>query len=713
MKRNGLLKVALLAAITAFMPGCGNGSGSGSEGETLTEGAEMIMADELTKPEGTAYTAAAYPTALLGSSRGGAPLWDYCYGKSDSTALPTDPRRLVQPGVSDGRAVQFNAYYKDCHVDPASVKEAGAPKTCGELRQRFNRGNELLETGGPKVGALFSGDKPMSVEAGLGIATFTAGQYNDLWKIWGGFLWRPDKFDQYVGERYGSGFGPTPNPYPKPGEDPNRTNGGTGKLPEMFTQLRDPATGKWTGRIGITCHACHSGVVGSTLTYGGGSSLADLNLFLRDMLPLGYLASLAVIANLNHTRGTNNASDINLAFLFPDEKLLSLSEIAGVITSGSTSSMDTPAWWNMGHRPLKFVDGVFPIDAPRVDMVFYTPFFGLFGGLGGPISEAGQDWMRANGPPLNSWIESLKAPAYPVAINKTLAEQGATLFHTLDMWAPSRNNSVPRPAGGNGSCASCHGAYSPRYVNDPAYLASPELEGMASYITPQRIIRADPVRWQTNNESVQKAGAKNFFGYPQTYGTANDCGPQNQERLRGSRELGYLAPPLYGVWASAPYMHNGSIPNVWEVLKPSDRRAIWRRKSKPAPSWQFGQYKNPIMGFDTDFARSYDATKLGWKYDVIACKWRSLLNPAVTPYISCDPNDEFNDPLIQQILNPIFSNLILVWNILFPPILTDGQMEDRKIMNTILYSHGNEGHDFNAVLTDAERLAIIEYLKTL
>ena len=42
-------------------------------------------------------------------------------------------------------------------------------------------------------------------------------------------------------------------------------------------------------------------------------------------------------------------------------------------------------------------------------MVFYTPFFGLFGSLGGQISEAGQDWMRDNGPDLNTWIDTLKA----------------------------------------------------------------------------------------------------------------------------------------------------------------------------------------------------------------------------------------------------------------------------------------------------------------
>ena len=40
-------------------------------------------------------------------------------------------------------------------------------------------------------------------------------------------------------------------------------------------------------------------------------------------------------------------------------------------------------------------------------------------------------------------------------------------------------------------------------------------------------------------------------------------------------------------------------------------------------------------------------------------------------------------------------------------------MEDRKNFNTRMFAQSNEGHEFNAVLTDAERTAIIEYLKTL
>lgn len=653
-------------------------------------------------------TAAGAATDLLHSKRGGSPQWDFCYGKPDSTALPPDPRTLVQPGVGTGRAVAFNAFYKDCHTDPVAVQEAGHATTCGELRARFYRGDALLDTGADGVAALFAGNDPMTLEAGFGTSTMTATQYNLLWTTWGGFLFRPDNFDDLVAERYGSVFGGGRNPYPKPGENPNTTNGGSGRLPEMFTQLRKP-DGSWSGRIGITCHACHSGAANGKLAQGGGSSLQDLHLLLRDTVPLGYLPSLASIANLTRTRGTNNASDVNLAFIFPDEGFLPIDVLLGVLTSGSTASMDTPPWWNMGHRPVKFADGMFPMDAPRVDMVFYTPFFGLFGSLGGPVSEAGQDWMRHNGPDLNTWVDTLKAPAYPSTVDTTLAEQGAVMFHTLDLWATSRKNPIARPAEGNGSCASCHGAYSPRYVNDPSFLATPALEGMAAYITPQRIIGTDPVRLETNDEAVQIAGATNFFGYPPTAGTPNDCGPQNRSDLRGNRELGYLAQPLYGVWASAPYLHNGSVPNVWEVLKPSDRKPLWRRKSK-APRWD--QTGRVIMGYDTSMA-AYDTAKLGFKYDTITCKNPTLFNPFPSPYLRCNPDDDLLSSWYDQLITGLYSNFIVAWNVLFPPTITNTDIENRKIYNAYMYGQGNGGHSFTSVLTDPERRALIEYLKTL
>ena len=334
---------------------------------------------------------------------------------------------------------------------------------------------------------------------------------------------------------------------------------------------------------------------------------------------------------------------------------------------------------------------------PRASI--WIPFNGLLG------DKQAQAWANARAQDANDWLLSLKAPAYPYALNSALAEQGAVLFHSKNLWAPALKNPVPRPAGGNGSCASCHGAYSPRYINDPAYLDSPAMAGLASYVVPKAIIGTDPVRVDTNNEAVQEAGSRNYFGYPETAGTAQDCGMQNRADLRGKREPGYLAPPLYGVWASAPYLHNGSVPNLWEVLQPAARKSVWRRVSTPARADQAGQV---VMGYDTHLARAYDASRVGWKYEALSCG-----DAGARPYLDCMPGDDAALPPVQQLLALIYGNVVGTWNLLHPPIISNSQMEDRKVYNTHMFSQGNQGHAFTSVLTDQERWALIEYMKTL
>jgi hypothetical protein len=41
----------------------------------------------------------------------------------------------------------------------------------------------------------------------------------------------------------------------------------------------------------------------------------------------------------------------------------------------------------------------------------------------------------------------------------------------------------------------------------------------------------------------------------------------------GSDPFVYKARPLNGVWATAPYMHNGSVPNLYEMLLPAEKRS--------------------------------------------------------------------------------------------------------------------------------------------
>lgn len=637
---------------------------------------------------------------LLGSMHGGHKWFDFCDDKPDSAELPPDPRSLVQPGVSEGKAVNFNAYWVDCHAYPELVGEKPHPQTCGELRERTQRGERLM-VGNGAVGAghFFAGDASDSVLA------IDAEQYNKLWLQWG-LSERPENFDKLVSERYGMPIGEQRNPYPLPGEDPNETDGGSGQLPAFMTQLREP-DGSWSGKMGFTCHACHSGGAGDleenpelALLYGSGNSLQDIALMARE---IGIAAqSPGVIFSLFATnRGTNNASDVNLFFFANQESGLRLDEYTlDVITSGSTASMDTPAWWNLGHRPLKFVDGYFAGDSSRVDLIFYTPLDGVFGG------GEGEQWVRENAYNADLWMRSLKSPEYPMEIDTDLARQGAILFHNKNLWADNLDNPVPEPEGGNGSCAGCHGAYSPRFVHDPAYLADPALEGVASYVVPKEIIGTDPARVDTNNEAVSQYGTTSFLGYPETIGTDQDCGPQTRESIRGDRKPGYLAPPLYGIWATAPYFHNGSVPDVRGVLDPAERPDIWRRVSEPRPQ---GQPDAVVMGFDTNLERAYDPQRLGWKYDELACG-----GGGTVPFLNCNPSG--GQPLVQDILELLYGNLIVAWNLgnitnllqVTPP-----QVENRKTYNTHLFSQGNEGHEFTRVLTDQERRAIIEYLKTL
>lgn len=46
------------------------------------------------------------------------------------------------------------------------------------------------------------------------------------------------------------------------------------------------------------------------------------------------------------------------------------------------------------------------------------------------------------------------------------------------------------------------------------------------------------------------------------------------EVRNASASFGYKARPLNGVWSTAPYLHNGSVPTLAELLKPASRRVV-------------------------------------------------------------------------------------------------------------------------------------------
>ena len=58
--------------------------------------------------------------------------------------------------------------------------------------------------------------------------------------------------------------------------------------------------------------------------------------------------------------------------------------------------------------------------------------------------------------------------------------------------------------------------------------------------------------------------------------------------------VAYKARPISGIWATAPYLHNGSVPNLYQLLLPPGER---------------------VVKFNVDSSYSFDAKTVGYVAD--------------------------------------------------------------------------------------------------
>jgi hypothetical protein len=129
---------------------------------------------------------------------------------------------------------------------------------------------------------------------------------------------------------------------------------------------------------------------------------------------------------------------------------------------------------------------------------------------------------------IETWLSTLKAPPYPYPIDKGRSARGAALYKEY--------------------CAACHGAsgedFSGEYVGK---------------VTPIEQIATDPYRLDSFTYDVAVNLATPYAGEPY--------------RFRHFRKTyGYANMPLDGIWLRAPYLHNGSVPTLRDLLEPSAKR---------------------------------------------------------------------------------------------------------------------------------------------
>jgi len=161
--------------------------------------------------------------------------------------------------------------------------------------------------------------------------------------------------------------------------------------------------------------------------------------------------------------------------------------------------------------------------------------------------------------------------------------------------------------------------------------------------------------------------------------------------------IGYAAPALHGIWSTAPYLHNGSVPTVTDLLRYGERPRYWLRPLRTPGS-------PPDNGFDVSLD-AYDFQKLGWKYDRLDCDG--------VPIVQCNPKMPLVPPAAQSALNVPGSEVWLANQ--SPRPLTQADIEARKVYDTTAYGRSNAGHWWTSrqTLSDEEVADLVEYLKTL
>ncbi len=219
---------------------------------------------------------------------------------------------------------------------------------------------------------------------------------------------------------------------------------------------------------------------------------------------------------------------------------------------------DVPAWWLLKKKNAMFYNGF-----GRGDFTKFLMASNLL--TVSDTSESREVYNHFND--VLAFINSIQAPKYPKTINENLAARGKAIFDK--------------------TCAGCHGTYG----EDGKY---PNL------LIPASIIGTDSALYSSNYSSPQFVDWFNKSWF--TMG-------ENPAQLVPYR--GYIAPPLDGVWITAPYLHNGSVPTLEAVLNSSTRPQYWNR----------------------DFDKpEYDYEMNGWKYTTATSPSKGVYNTTLSGY---------------------------------------------------------------------------------
>jgi hypothetical protein len=278
----------------------------------------------------------------------------------------------------------------------------------------------------------------------------------------------------------------------------------------------------------MSCLACHGGKVAGRVIPGLPNSHFALQTLTEEVCrtklamgqPLAHMELGALSIPLGLTNGTTNAVIFGILVgsrRGPDMEVIPRREMPPLLHH----DMDAPPLWNVRKKQYLYCDGHAPV-SHRVLMQFML--------LPSNDAETVRGW-EDEFEDILAWIRALEPPKYPWPIDEGLAARGERVF--------------------NRACSRCHGTHGP----EGHY---PEKN------IPIDVVGTDPLRHHALTQVHREWLRQSWM-------------TRDAEAPVLLHPPGYVAPPLDGIWASAPYFHNGSVPTLWHVLYPDERPAVWQR----------------------------------------------------------------------------------------------------------------------------------------
>lgn len=299
--------------------------------------------------------------------------------------------------------------------------------------------------------------------------------------------------------------------------------------------------------ISNDCLLCHGGSIAGQSYVGLGNAALEIQALFEDLNAADGRAKKTPFV-FGNVRGTNEAGSMAVFLLAFREPDLTFRRPALDLELRENLCEDVPAWWLLKKKKTMYYTGGADARSVRSIMQFMMH----------PLNPAEafkkeEETFRD----IQAFILSIQPPRFPYPIETELAHKGERLF--LD------------------HCARCHGTYGEKWT-------------YPNKIVPIDTIGTDRTRFDGISEKFQRYYNGTWFAREKTGWLLDEYSATYTE--------GYQAPPLDGLWATAPYLHNGSVPTVYQVLNSKTRPKIFTRSYKTG----------------TD---EYDPVHLGWKVRVL------------------------------------------------------------------------------------------------